>query len=198
MADSGNLKFTSSHLDCLSLLEGNTAVLYTALADRVTLFSAKSILLEAAADSQKHSMLLRDAGEKLAKTNAKSKGYGKIDEVFNVTYKIYKEIIAKEEISPEETLALAEKLSILEKILGEKYLFMQERTQKLKEKQLNPLQKVSLDNLGSLFARLINDGVHHRELLRTVMGLVEKTLQKEDDIELASFVATDSLAPSQK
>jgi hypothetical protein len=53
MAKNNYSKFTASYLDCLSMLESNTAVLYTALADKVNLPQVKSVLLGAANDSQK-------------------------------------------------------------------------------------------------------------------------------------------------
>jgi hypothetical protein len=198
MAHNSNSKFTVSYLDSLSLLESNAAVLYTALADRVKLDSAKSTLLEAAGDSQKNSLLLKGAGEKLAKPREKPNGCAKIEEVFNLTYTIYKDIIAKDEISIEELLAMVEKLSLLEKVLSDKYLFVQSKTQKLKVRHLNPLQEVSLDNLGSLFARMMNDCEKHRKLLDNIKEFVEKTLSPEEPAELASCVAPVSLEPPEK
>jgi hypothetical protein len=178
------------------MLESNTAVLYTALADRVTLPTAKSVLLEVAADSQKHSLLLRSTGEKLAKSKSKPGGSEKISEVFNVTYAIYRDIIAQEQVNPEELLAIAEKLLLLEQILGEKYAFVWSKTQKLTEKQLNPLQKVSLDNLGSLFVRLIHEGQHHGELLGAIMTIIEQNASVKADLPMLAKCAAPAWAVS--
>jgi rubrerythrin len=78
MAKNNYSKFTASYLDCLSMLESNTAVLYTALADKVNLPQVKSVLLGAANDSQKHSVQLKGAVENLARTKAKPCGDGKL------------------------------------------------------------------------------------------------------------------------
>ena len=192
-------KFTASYLDCLSMLESNTAVLYTALADKVNMPQVKSVLLGAANDSQKHSMQLKGAVENLARTKAKPRGDGKLDGVFNVTYSIYKEIIDEEEITQEDLLALAEKLAVLEKILAEKYVFVQSKTSQFPEKESDPFRGEDLDYLGSMFARIIDDGEQHQKLLGDVKEFVEQKAKKSaDSIELASCVASASLTISRK
>jgi len=181
---------TKSYLDCLSMLESNTGVLYRALAERTTLPSIKAILLDVAADSQKHAYLLREVREKLTKSQEKPSDGAKIEEVFNITYEIFREIIAKEELASDELLNLSGKLDVLEKTLGEKYEYVQLKTQKLADKKLNPLHNVSLDNFGSLFARMINDGERHRELLENIKGIVEQNAQ---EIRSTTFVSSASL-----
>ena len=199
MAKNNYSKFTASYLDCLSMLESNTAVLYTALADKVNLPQVKSVLLGAANDSQKHSMQLKGVVENLARTKAKPRGDGKLEGVFNVTYTIYKEIIDEEEITQEDLLAIAEKLAVLEKILGEKYVFVQSKTSQFPEKESDPFHSENLDYLGSMFARMIDDGEQHQKLLGTVKELVEqKAQQHADSTELASCVASASLTISPK
>ena len=174
MSNNENSKYTESYLDCLSMLESNTGVLYRAMAERANLSSAKALLLDIAVDSQKHAYLLKEVCEKLSKSKGKPSDSGKIEEVFNITYEIFREIIAKEELAPDELVCLSGKLDVLEKTLGEKYAYVQLKTQKLTERKLNPLHNVSLDNFGSLFARMINDCERHRELLRNIKGIVEQ------------------------
>ncbi len=190
-----NSKYTESYLDCLSMLESNTGVLYTALAERATLPSAKAILLDVAFDSQKHAHLLREVCEKLAKSKYKPSDSAKIEEVFNITYAIFRDIIAKEELTPDELISLSEKLDVLEKTLGEKYAYVQSKTQKLSEKKLNPLHNVSLDNFGSLFARMINDTIRHRELLGSIKVLIE---QNSQELRSTTFVDSPSLIASSQ
>jgi rubrerythrin len=69
-------------------------VLYTAIANRVELESAKKIFLNIADGTQKHSALLKDIYEAVAKPKRKTKSKAKkLDEVFDVSYSIYKESV---------------------------------------------------------------------------------------------------------
>jgi len=176
------------------MVESNVSVLYTALSERVTHSSTKSLFLSIARDSYKHSMILKDACELLSQRNAKKCINDKLDDVFNVSYVIYKELIAKEEaeqhLAPEELLAIAEKLLLLERTLCEKYSVAQSKTLRVLGKETLVQQHVSLDVFGALFARLIDDSEQHQKILGNVKSILE---QKP---EIASVSLEASVLPA--
>jgi rubrerythrin len=153
-------KYETSYLHDLSIVESNYSVLYTALADRVNLHPAKSLLLSIASDHNKHAVILKGIDEGVAKTKVKPQDNEKeFAEVFGLAYDIYKDVIKKEEIPEEELPALVEKLSILESALREKYLSVQSK-------------RANLDNL-SMFEKAISDGERHLKLLGTIKTGIE-------------------------
>jgi hypothetical protein len=176
------------------MLENNTSVLYMALADRVKLSSsAKALLLSIASDSQKHSKTLKGVGENVGKSKTKHKRSAKkLDDVFPLTYSIYKEIIKKEEITEEELPALAEKLAFLESILRAKYVFVQSQTMKLVAKEKSKLH--SLDILRNIFTEIISDKERHQQLLGTVKELTEQKMEENAEATpLIDFLSPDAL-----
>jgi hypothetical protein len=191
MAKSSNQYFSSSCLDILSMAEGNVSVLYTALAGRVEIPAAKSLFMSFAKDNHKHSVLLKNACKQLSKTQTLPQGNEKLEDVFRVTYTIYKEIITKEEaeqqLVPEELLALAQKLLVFEKMLCEKYVLAQTKTLKFLGRENFVQQHFSLDNYGSLFARLIDDSEQHQKHLHTVKSLIEgQTPENANDVTVTT------------
>ena len=186
------------YFDCLSLLEGNTCVLYRALADRAKNPKAKTLLLTLAADSQKHANQLKTVAAQLGQAKAKAKpgDTQTLEAVFKVTFAIFKDIIAQEETTPQELSALAAKLSLLEETLAEKYLFVQAKTAPLLKRDSNFLG-LSLDGFGSMFEGLISDGKLHLKQLGMLAGfaLVEADLQLESlvvSVELPVAMSTQS------
>jgi hypothetical protein len=180
------------------MAEGNVSILYTALAGRVALPAAKSLFLSFAKDNHKHAVLLRNACKQLSKTQTLPHGNEKLEDVFKVTYTIYKEIIVKEEaeqqLFPEELLALSQKLLVFEKMLCEKYTIAQTKTLKFLGRENFVQQHFSLDNYGSLFARLIDDSEQHQKHLHTVKSLIEgQAPENDNDI----IVTTGLIASSE-
>jgi hypothetical protein len=147
------------------MVENNNSVLYTALADRVSLPPAKSILLTIAANHHQHSEILKAAynGPGAPRTNKNSEK--EFSAVFGIAYEIYKEIIKTEELSKEDLSTATEKLSILENALADKYLDIQTRVPK------NKPNGTSQKNFRNVFAGMVSDSVHHRELLATIKTL---------------------------
>jgi hypothetical protein len=160
------------------MVENNNSVLYTAIADRTTLPSAKSVLLSIAGDHSQHSSVLKDACDGAVNPRVRQASEKEFAGVFGIAYDIYKETIKKEEISTEELEALTDRLSILENALADKYIDVQTKSASASEKTNNKSEKADLTNLSQVFANMIGDSVHHRELLATVKSLA-KLKQKE-------------------
>ena len=161
------------------MLESNLSVLYTALAETVALPEAKSLFASIAGDGYKHSAFLKDACEQLMKMKTKTRrgGNNKLDGLFDVTRTIYKDLITKEEaeqqLKPEELLAIAGKLFVLEKLLCGEYAVAQTLTLKFLGRETFAKRHASLDTFGSLFERLIDDSEQHQKILAKVESFVE-------------------------
>ncbi len=195
MVKRGGPRLSVAHLSCLSLIENNTSVLYTAIADRVELESAKTIFLSIANDTQKHSALLKDICEVMVRPKKKTKSTAKkLDEVFDVSYTIYKEIIKKEEVTVEELPALVEKLAFLENVLGAKYVFALSKTSKVHPKRTSQRQGLNLDNFPEFFTQIIRGKENHRQLLGTVIELTEcKKQEKAEVTPIVSILSSDAM-----
>jgi hypothetical protein len=151
-----NSTYEASYLHDLSMVESNHSVLYTAIADRERLPWVKSLLFNLANDHHEHFEMLKGACESLAETTARPQENEKeFAGVFGLAFDIYKEIIKKEEIPEAELPALAEKLSILESALREKYLALQSK-------------QATSDNLRSIFKKTIINGEDHLKLLENI------------------------------
>ncbi len=175
------------------MVENNNSVLYTALADRVNMISAKSILLSIASNHHQHAGILKTITEGSETSRPKIQNTEKeFAAVFGTAYDIYKEIIKKEEITKEELPAITQRLSVLENALTEKYVDIQSKTLK---KETSQPDGPALKSLASIFARMIGDSVHHRELLSTVKMMVEvKQQEKILDAVVLSCLTPDITA----
>ena len=181
MLKSNEPKSIASFLSCLSMLENNVALLYEALADKVELPLIKSLLSNIAIDSQKHSVTLKGISESIAKSEAKPKDCEKkMGEIWRVTSAFHKEIAKKEKITNEELPQLAERLTVLEGNFGEEYhVFVQLKTLEHMTKEIGQLYNVNLEQLKSIFSRIIDDEERHRELLDTIKKLISQREQEK-------------------
>ena len=178
------------------MVENNNSVLYTALADRTSLPSAKSILLSIASNHHQHSGILKVAGETSGSPKVRNSSEKEFAGVFGIAYDIYKEIIKSEEIPKEELSVLAERLSVLENALAEKYLDIQSRVSRGQLNGVNQPQEATLTNLRGVFARMMSDSVHHRGLLATIKTLAEANQQEKTlDTLVASCLVPESVGP---
>jgi hypothetical protein len=159
------------------MVENNNSVLYTAIADRINLPSAKSVLLSIASDHNQHSGILKAASEGFRTPRTSQASEKEFAGVFGIAYDIYKETIKKEEISADELTAIVDRLSILENALADKYIDVQSMTF---DAALN--EQPDLKNLDHAIARMIGDSVHHLELLATVKTLA-KVKQEEKTLD---------------
>jgi rubrerythrin len=188
-------KDLASYINCLSMLENNAFLLYTALADKLNEPLVKSLLLTIASDSQKHSIVLKGVGESIAKSEGKPKDCEKkLGEAWHVIDAFYREIVKREKITECELPQLAEKLSVLESILGEEYyMFVQLKTLQLLMKEVSQIYNINLGELKGIFSSIINDEEHHRELLETIKGLLDrKKPKKKDNAPVVKYQNPDS------
>jgi rubrerythrin len=170
MTANSNPKTLASFINCLSLLESNTNLLYKDLADKVEAPLVRSFLLQIAIDSQKHSIALKGVAESIAKPHGNLKDCGrKIGESWRIVETILKDVKAKEKIPSGDFSKLAEKLTILESVMGEEYyMFVQLKTLELMMKEINQIYNIDLGSVKKIFLNIIRDEETHRELLEQI------------------------------
>jgi rubrerythrin len=167
-------KTLANFINCLSLLESNTYLLYKELADKVEAPLVQSFLLQIAIDSKKHSIALKGVAESIAKPDGKVKDCAKkIGESWRIVETLLKAVKGKKKIPSGDFQKLAEKLTVLESILGEEYyMFVQLKTLELMMKEINQLYNIDLGSVKKIFLNIIRDEETHRELLEKIKTLV--------------------------
>jgi rubrerythrin len=186
-------KTLASFINCLSLLEDNAFLLYKHLADKVEAPLAKSFLLQIATDSQKHAIALKGVSESIAEPNAKPRECEKkIGETWRVINVILREIENKERIPEGDLPQLAEKLAVLESVMGEEYYqFVQLKTLELMMKEINQIYNIDLSSVKKIFLNIIRDEENHRELLIKIKTLF-KPKDKLDSAPVVKYQNPDS------
>ena len=176
MTKNDDPKVLADFINCLSILENDTFLLYKALSDKVELPLVKSLMSSIAKDSLKHSTLLKGVFESIAKTHEKPNDCEKkTGEAWRLVANFNKEIASKEKLSKMELSQLSEKLAFFESILGEEYyMFVQMKTLQLMMKEINQIYNIELTSLRSIFTHIINDEEHHREVLETIKSILER------------------------
>ncbi len=163
-------------LNCLSLLEGQSSVLYQTIAEKVEIPFVKSLMLAIAHDSQKHSTLLKGIGESISQKDVKPKECQRnLGASLRAIVTLQMEIEKKGKLADRDLLELSEKLEVLESAVGEEYhVFMQLKTLVFMTEHINRDYEVDLSSLKTVFARIINDEEHHRELIAKTRGIIER------------------------
>jgi rubrerythrin len=176
LTEKNDPKTLASFINCLSLLENNAFLLYKQLADKVEVPLVKSFLLQIAIDSQKHSIALKGVSESIAKLKGKPKECRKkIGETWRVTKALLRESEKKERIPEGDLPQLAEKLSVMESIMGEEYYqFVQLKTLELMMKEINQIYNIDLSSVKKIFLNIIRDEETHRELLEKIKELIKR------------------------
>jgi len=194
--DNRDPRVLTQFMHCLTFLENNLYLLYKDLADKVEMPLVKSLMLEISLDSRKHSILFKGVADSMPKVDLKAKDCPKkIGETWNKVEAFRSEISAKETIPEESLSALSEKLAVLESMIGEEYyVFVQLKTLQLMAKEIKQLYNVDLEsNLQKIFAKIISDEEHHREILQRIRELIESKTQKDaDNAPKVSFQNPDS------
>jgi rubrerythrin len=193
MTKNNNPETLAGLINCLSLLENNTFLLYKHLADKVEAPLVKSFLLQIATDSQKHSIALKGVSESIAKPKGKPRECEKkIGETWRVIDVILREIESKERIPEGDLPQLAEKLVVLESVMGEEYYqFVQLKTLELMMKEINQIYNIDLSSVKKIFLHIIQDEENHRELLEKIIKLFTPK-EKMDSAPVVKYQNPDS------
>jgi rubrerythrin len=188
-------KIISDYLHCLSILENNTSLLYQKLSDKAEAPLVKTLLLNIAQDSSKHSALLKGIADSIAVSKEKTKDCAKkLGETWQIIDILLKETASKEKMSGLELQQLIEKLTALESSSGEEYyIFVQMKTLQYMVKEINQLYNINLERIKNIFVSIIADEEHHRELLATIKQLLtEKEITSKYTPPIIKYQNPDS------
>jgi rubrerythrin len=188
-------KIIADYLHCLSMLENDTSLLYQNLSEKAEIPLAKTLLLNIAQDSSKHSTLLSGIASSIAVSREKSEDCTKkLGETWRTIDTLLKETKSRERISKMELGQLIEKLTVLESSVGEEYyIFTQMKTLQYMVKEINQLYNINLERTKNIFMSIIEDEEHHRELLATIKELLsEKEPQSQDSTPRIKYQNPDS------
>jgi chromosome segregation ATPase len=167
-------KIVAEYISCLSILEENTSLTYSALSERVeSPAQIKSLLLSISQDSLKHSKLLKDTANKISHSKAKrgdcAKNLGKVWSTMNNCLSE----ATKKEIGTRDFSMLLSMLDGLESSLREEYYnFVQTKTLQLMVNEINNLYDISLESINKVFETIIRDEERHREILGNIKDII--------------------------
>ena len=176
----------ANFINCLSILENNTFLLYKDIAEKVEAPLVKSFLMQIAIDSQKHSVILKGVTESIAKPKSKTRDCEKkIGQSWQIVNDVFKGIKDTKKIPSGDFPKLIEKLTVLESIMGEEYyMFVQMKTLEILRKEINQIYRIDLGSVKKLFLKIIQDEETHRELLGKTIALI----RPEDEMDSAPVV----------
>ena len=164
-----NQKNFAEFINCLSILESQTSLLYSDIAAKVAAPLVRALLEEIAFDSQKHSALTKGVSESITHPKKGQKECAKQNPVLQNVFKLQKEISKMQKITSEDLLKLNEKLYLLETQMAEEYyVFVQMRTLTMMMNQINQTYNIDLSSVKRIFTTIIADEERHTELLETV------------------------------
>jgi hypothetical protein len=185
-------KAVSSYLNCLSLLEHNTSLLYESLSEKTEIPLGKSLLLSVAQDSSKHSVLLKGIADSVLVTNVKTIDCEKnLGPIWLIVNNCLKEVTKKEvgDLSFED---LDENLTALESSMGEEYyLFMQMETMQHLTEEIKQRYNIDFENVKSIFENIMSDENRHREIIATLKELIEPQEKDLDNTPLVKYQSPD-------
>jgi len=171
MTTNGDPTAVANFINCLSVLEHNAYLLFTALSDKVSLPIVKSLLKSIADDDQRHSVILKCVSESIAKPNKPQDCAKNTGETWRIVDAFNLEISAKQRLSDEE---LSEKVEFLESVIGEDYcVLVQLKTLQVMINEINQIYKIDLRNLEDIFGNIINDEERHREILEKIKEILD-------------------------
>jgi ribonucleotide reductase beta subunit family protein with ferritin-like domain len=140
------------YMNCLSILESQTSLLYKSISDKIEIPLIKTLLKEIEMDSQKHSMLLKGVSESIAKPKGNQKKCSKGSETLQTTERLLKEVAGIKRISSEDLTQLSEILETLENAMSEEYhMLVQMKTLQMMMKEINQIYNIDLYNVRDIF-----------------------------------------------
>jgi rubrerythrin len=174
MTSTKSPKDFADYIGCLSILENNTAQLYNALSKQTEMPLAKTLLLNIALDSTKHSTILKGISNSLTTSKKDPKNCAKnLGEIWSTVDTLKREVTRKQKGRKLELSQLADKLTVLESSLSEEYhMFVQMKNLEYLSKEINQIYSVKLDSVRKIINGIIRDEEHHTELLSTIKRLL--------------------------
>ena len=168
----------AEYLNCQSVLESQTSLLYKTLSDKVEFPLIKTLLKEIELDSKKHSFLLKGVSESIKQSKSKQKECAKSNQTLQTISNILKELAKIEKVDSGDLNKLSEIFVTLETEMGEEYyILVQMKTLERMTKIINEEYAIDLTKVKSIFLKIIEDEERHIEILETIKQLTTKKEQ---------------------
>ena len=166
----------SEYLNCQSILESQTSLLYKTLSDKVEIPLIRTLLKEIELDSKKHSLLLKGVSESIKQPKSTQKECLKTSQTLQTISNILRELAKIETADIAEHLnRLSEIFITLESEMGEEYYtLIQMKTLERMTKIINEEYSIDLTKVKSIFLKIIQDEERHIEILETIKQLTTK------------------------
>ena len=189
-----NPKMMAQYLDCLSVLEDNTALLYRKLSERADTPIVASLFLSISQDSSKHSSLLKGVARSISNPKQNKRDCArKLKDVWRMVDFCLEELNKEEKAGKISFLELLPKLDALESQLGEEYyIFVQMKTFQFLAKEINVLYKVKLEKVRNIFESIARDEEHHKEVLATIREVIVESASENDTTPRVKYQNPDS------
>jgi rubrerythrin len=171
-------KGIARYLYCSSIVEGRVANAYKHLSDRVENQQVKSLLQYILYDTTKHSAILRNMAENIAKQEVKIED---CEQIWGKTWKTWittsiEELSKKEKVTTEELSTLIEGMAKLENYFAEGYLTITNiEIVRLLAKQRN----LELGDLNTILEWTIQDERRHQATIMMIKQLIAEQEQNQ-------------------
>lgn len=172
----------AEYLNCQSILESQTGLLYGIIASKVEIPLIKTLLKEIELDTQKHSLILKGVSESLEQTKGTQKDCSKNNPTLQTINKLLKEVGKIDRFGPKDLKTLSQVLVTLESKMGEEYQsLVQMKTLERMSKIINEEYSIDLTKVKSIFLKVITDEERHIEILETIRQLTAEKKQDSND-----------------
>jgi rubrerythrin len=169
-------------LNCQSILEYQTSLLYKAISDKMEIPLIKTLLKEIEIDTRKHSVILKGVSEGIDKSKKTNKNCSKDNPTLQTVNSLLKEVGNIESFSAKELEKLSKILRILESKMGEEYQSMvQMETMERMMKIINEQYQIDLTDVKGIFLKIIEDEKRHLEILETIKKLTGSENEESND-----------------
>ena len=168
----------AEYLNCQSILENQTSLLYRALGDKVDTPLVKTLLKEIELDSQKHSITLNGVSNSFRQPKGKRKECQKNIAALKTITNFIKDLEKIKKVSSEDLWKLSKILITLESQMGEEYyMLIQMQTLERMTDFINKKYSVDLTKIKKIFLKIITDEERHIEILETINQLTAEKKQ---------------------
>jgi hypothetical protein len=178
-----NAEDIANYLYCLGVLEEKAASLYMSLAEKMEWPLVKSMVLQIAYDSQKHSAVLQGVVQSISASRKKLGSCAKnLKQELDLISSVSKEISRKDKIAEVDFASIEGELTALESVFGEEYSVMVDlETLRRMSGKILEVYKLDLSSLGTTFLNIIRDEDTHRSLLADIRKLFLTRQEKKAD-----------------
>lgn len=184
-----------NYLNCLSVLEKKTSLVYQSLSEKVEMPKIRKILENIGKDSSKHSNLLQGLVNKYSSFKDTDRDcVKKLGKTWDLVDSFLLDLKNVEKISRDNFSLLLDDLLFLESSFGEEYyVFLQMKTLFFMAKEIDKLYDIDFGSTKQVFSSIVDDEEYHRELLGRIKdSLSVSKVQIRDNTPKVKYQNPDS------